>query len=106
MKQQNTHRPQLPLHTVIGSACLWVKDSNGNELNCGFVFTHNGREWLIKYHTKRKEHVAIEAERTGSGLISWRNEDWIRRVAKYTTIIGYVKDKTNHELIERWQHYL
>ena len=97
---------ELPIDTVLNSDCLWVKDSNGNELSCGFVFTHNESEYLIKFHVKMNQFVAVRRNRSESGLINWRDESWIKNVAKYTTIIGYVYDSSNPELISRWRYYL
>lgn len=97
---------EIPYNTIIDHKCLWIKDSNGVELSCGFVFKHNNNEYLIKYHKKRKEYIAVRLKRSESGLINWRDESWIKRVAKYCFVTGYVMDPKNQPLINRCKEYL
>ena len=93
---------QNPLLCVRAGEDIGVKDVNGNDIFIGSVINHNDNLYLVKYSKKQKEIVARkEIRKDKIGSASWRDLDWIKRVAPYIKIEGTVLfDK---EMAKRFQ---
>lgn len=96
MEQKQNNEPQQieqsqaaiaanPMLCVRAGELVGAKDANGNDIFIGCVINHNENLYMIKYSKKQKNIVARK-----ENSASWRDLDWICRVAPYVKIEGTV----------------